>query len=107
MTLPTGQVISFGNVAVTFNNGRAVARLDRDNNGSTINFPPNIRVENIVVNGIPLSGLYRFMVNNFNSTNPSDFFTLRVFYNGRLQLVTGSLAAGRNSAPVIVQVPRP
>jgi hypothetical protein len=107
LTLPTGQVISFGNVAVTFNNGRAVAMLDRDNNGSTINFPPNTRVENIVVNGIPLSGLYRFMVNNFNSTNASDFFTLRVFYNGRLQLVTGSLAAGQNSVPVVVQVPRP
>jgi hypothetical protein len=107
MTLPTGQVVSFGNVSVTFNNGRAVAMLDRDNNGNTINFPPNTRVENIVVNGVPLSGLYRFMVNNFNSTNASDFFTLRVFYNGRLQLVTGSLAAGQNSAPVVVHVPRP
>jgi hypothetical protein len=107
LTLPTGQVVSFGNVSVTFNNGRAVAMLDRDNNGRTINFPPNTRVENIVVNGIPLAGIYRFMVNNFNSTNPSDFFTLRVFYNGRLQLVTGSLAPGQNSAPVVVQVPRP
>jgi hypothetical protein len=107
LTLPTGQVVSFGNVSVVFNNGRAIARLDRDNNGGTINFPPNTRVENIVVNGIPLSGIYQFMVNNFNSTNPSDFFTLRVFYNGRLQLVTGSLAAGQNSAPVVVQVPRP
>jgi hypothetical protein len=92
---------------VTFNNGRAVAMLDRDNNGGTINFPPNTRVENIVVNGIPLAGIYRFMVNNFNSTNPSDFFTLRVFYNGRLQLVNSSLAPGQNSAPVVVQVPRP
>lgn len=107
LTLPTGQVVSFGNVSVTFNNGRAVAMLDRDNNGRTINFPPNTRVENIVVNGIPLAGIYRFMVNNFNSTNASDFFTLRVFYNGRLQLVTGSLAPGQNSAPVVVQVPRP
>ncbi|HKP04370.1 MAG TPA: FecR domain-containing protein [Chthoniobacterales bacterium] len=107
LTLPTGQVVSFGNVSVVFNNGRATARLDRDNNGGTINFPPNTRVENIVVNGIPLAGIYRFMVNNFNSTNPSDFFTLRVFYNGRLQLVTGSLAAGQNSVPVVVQVPRP
>jgi hypothetical protein len=107
LTLPTGQVVSFGNVSVSFNNGRAIAMLDRDNNGSTINFPPNTRVENIVVNGIPLSGIYRFMVNNFNSTNASDFFTLRVFYNGRLQLVNSSLAPGQNSAPVIVQVPRP
>jgi hypothetical protein len=107
LTLPTGQVVSFGNVSVSFNNGRAIAMLDRDNNGGTINFPPNTRVENIVVNGIPLSGIYRFIVNNFNSTNASDFFTLRVFYNGRLQLVNSSLAPGQNSAPVIVQVPRP
>jgi hypothetical protein len=105
LTLPNGQVVSFGNVAVTFNNGQAVARLDRDNNGGTINFPPNIRVENIVVNGIPLAGLYSFMVNNFNSPNGADSFTLRVLFNGRLQVFTGTVAAGQNSPPVVVQVP--
>ena len=73
LTLPNGQVISFGNVAVTFNNGRAFARLDADNRGNRIDLPPNIRVENIVINGIPLSGIYTFIVNNFNSPNPSDF----------------------------------
>ena len=36
LTLPTGQVVSFGNVSVTFNNGRARAMLDRDNRGITI-----------------------------------------------------------------------
>ena len=35
LTLPNGQVVSFGNVAVTFNNGRALARLDHDNLGNT------------------------------------------------------------------------
>jgi hypothetical protein len=105
LTLPNGQVVSFGNVSVTFNNGQAVARLDRDNNGGTINFPPNTRVENIVINGIPLSGLYRFMVNNFNSPNGADSFTLRVLYNGHLQVFTGTVAAGQNSPPVVVQVP--
>jgi hypothetical protein len=106
LTLPTGQVVSFSNVSVTFNNGRAIATLDRDNLGQTINFQPNIRVENIVVNGIPLAGLYSFIVNNFNTQNASDAFTLRVFYNGRVQLFNGNLAGGQNSPPVIVQVPR-
>ncbi len=107
LTLPNGQVISFGNVAVTFNNGRAIAQLDRDNRGNRIDLPPNIRVENIVINGIPLGGLYTFIVNNFSSPNASDSFTLRVFYNGQLQVITGNLAPGQNSQPIVVQVPRP
>jgi hypothetical protein len=105
LTLPTGQVVSFGNVSVTFNNGRANARLDQDNLGNRIDFPPRTRVENIAINGIPLGGLYRFFVNNFNASNGSDSFTLRVFYNGHLQLVSGNLAGGQNSPPVVVQVP--
>jgi hypothetical protein len=105
LTLPNGQVVSFGNVSVTFNSGRAVAMLDHDNRGATIDVPPNIRVENIVVNGIPLAGLYSFIVNNFNTPNGVDSFTLRVFYNGRLQVVSGSVAAGQNSQPVVVEVP--
>jgi hypothetical protein len=105
LTLPNGQVVSFGNVSVTFNSGRAVAMLDHDNRGATIDVPPNIRVENIVVNGIPLAGLYSFIVNNFNTSNASDSFTLRVFYNGQLQVVSGSVAAGQNSQPIVVEVP--
>lgn len=105
LTLPNGQVVSFANVSVTFNNGRAIAMLDRDNLGDKIDFPPNIRVENLVVNGIPLAGLYTFIVNNFNSPSGSDAFTLRVFYNGQLQLLNGTLAGGRNSQPVVVRVP--
>lgn len=105
LTLPTGQVVSFSNVSVTFNNGRAIAMLDHDNLGKTIDIPPNIRVENLVVNGVPLAGLYSFVVNNFNSPNATDSFTLRVFYNGRLQVVDGSLAGGQNSRPVTVEVP--
>jgi hypothetical protein len=105
LTLPTGQVVSFGNVSVTFNNGRAIAMLDHDNRGNIVDLPPNIRVENIVVNGIPLGGLYSFIANNFNTPNGADSFTLRVFYNGQLQVVNGSLAAGHNSQPIIVRVP--
>jgi hypothetical protein len=107
LTLPNGQVVSFANVSVTFNNGRAIARLDRDNLGNKIDFPPSTRVENIIVNGIPLSGLYTFIVNNFNSPNGSDAFTLRVFFNGQMQVLTGTLAGGQNSQPIIVRVPRP
>lgn len=105
LTLPNGQVVSFGNVSVTFNDGRAIATLDHDNIGHTIDFPPNLRVENIVVNGIPLGGIYTFVVNNFNSPNSTDSFTLRIFYNGHVQVIRGSLANGQNSQPVIVQVP--
>jgi hypothetical protein len=105
LTLPTGQVVSFGNVAVTFNNGRARAILDQDNLGTRIDLPPTTRVENIAVNGIPLGGLYSFFVNNFNASNGSDAFTLRVFYNGHLQLVNGNLAGGQTGPPVTVRVP--
>ena len=105
LILPNGQEVSFRNVSVTFNNGRAIAMLDHDNLGNTIDVPPTIRVENIVVNGIPLTGLYSFIVNNFNTPNRADSFTLRVFYNGHLQVFNGSLANGQNSPPVIVQVP--
>jgi hypothetical protein len=105
LTLPNGQIVSFSNVSVTFNNGRALARLDYDNVGDRIDIPPRTRVENIVINGIPLAGLYRFIVNNFNSPTGSDAFTLRVFYNGQLQVIHGTLAGGQNSQPVIIQVP--
>lgn len=105
LTLPNGQVVSFGNVAVTFNNGRARAMLDQDNLGTRIDLPPTTRVENIAINGVPLAGLYSFFVNNFNASNGSDAFTLRVFYNGHLQLVNGNLAGGQTGPPVIVQVP--
>lgn len=107
LTLPNGQVVSFNNVSVTFNGGRAIAMLDHDNLGNTIDVPPRTRVENIVINGIPLSGLYNFIVNNFNSPNGADSFILRVFYNGHLQVITGSLAPGQSSVPVTVVVPPP
>ena len=105
LTLPNGQQVSFQNVSVTFNNGNAIARLDHDNLGRTIDIQPNIRVENIVVNGVPLAGLYRFFVNNFGSKNSTDPFTLTVSFNGRTQVINGNVANGQNSPPVIVRVP--
>ena len=87
LTLPNGQEVSFRNVSVTFNNGRAIAMLDHDNLGNRIDVPPNIRVENIVVNGIPLAGLYSFIVNNFNTPNGTGF----VYAQGLLQRASASV----------------
>src|SRR5204862_7518639 len=61
LTLPNGQVVSFANVSVTFNNGRGIAMLNHDNLGNIVDIPPKIRVENIVVNGVLLNGLYQFI----------------------------------------------
>jgi hypothetical protein len=105
LTLPNGQQVSFQNVSVTFNNGRATARLDHDNLGNTIDVQPNIRVENITVNGVPLSGLYSFLVNNFGTHNSSDPFTLTVNFNGKTQVINGNLGNGQTSPPVKVTVP--
>ena len=105
LTLPNGQQVSFKNVSVTFNNGRAIAMLDHDNLGNTIDVQPNIRVENLVVNGVPLAGLYSFLVNNFNTQNGTDAFTLRVNYNGQTQVITGNVSNGQTSLPVTVKVP--
>jgi hypothetical protein len=107
LVLPNGQVVSFSNVSVTFNNGRAIARLDHDNLGNTIDIPPNVRVENIAVNGIPLGGLYQFFVRNFSSSNVTDPFTVTVFYNGRTQVITGTLGPGQTSVSVFVQAGGP
>jgi hypothetical protein len=105
LVLPNGQVVSFSNVSVTFNNGRATAALDHDNLGNTIDVPPTTRVENIAVNGIPLSGLYQFIVRNFSSENATDAYTLTVFYNGQFQVISGTVGPGQSSLPVTVQVP--
>jgi hypothetical protein len=105
LTLPNGQIVSFSNVAVTFNNGRAIARLDQDNRGGRIDIQPTTRVENISINGVPLNGLYRFFANNFSSPNGTDPFRLVVFFNGRTQIINGTLAVGQNSQPIFVQVP--
>ena len=105
LTLPNGQVVSFSNVSVTFNNGRAIAMLDHDNRGGTIDIPPRTRVENISINGIPLAGLYTFFANNFSAPDGSTPFTLRVFYNGQVQVINGALGVGQNSQPIVVQFP--
>ncbi|MBA2243028.1 MAG: FecR domain-containing protein [Chthoniobacterales bacterium] len=102
LTLPDQQEVFFANRTVTFNNGRATAALDADNLGGNIDVPPSTRVENIVVNGVPLSGNYTFFVNSFSSGNGSDAFTLRVSSNGTVQVINGTLTPGQNSTPIVV-----
>ena len=103
LILADNQRVFFANPRVTFNNGRATAELDIDNLGNDINVPPTTRVENIVVNGTPLDGLYTFFVNNFNSSNGADQFTLRVSGGGTTQMLTGTLSDGQNSQNVTIQ----
>jgi hypothetical protein len=102
LVLPDQQEVYFGNPSVTFNNGRATAVLDADNLGNKVDVPPSTRVENIVVNGVPLNGNYTFFVNSFGSSNTTDSFTLRISNNGTVQVITGTLAPGQNSTPVII-----
>jgi len=107
LILPDNQEVFFANQRVTFNNGRATAELDVDNLGDDINVPPSTRVENIVVNGVPLNGLYTFFVNNFSTSNGSDQFTLRISGNGTTQTLTGSLSQGQNSQNLTLQFGSP
>jgi len=103
LILPNQQEVFFSNPQVTFNNGRATAELDRDNLGGTIDVPPAMRVENIIVNGDLLNGTYTFFVNNFNASETPDQFTLRVSGGGSTQTLTGTLSQGENSQNVTIQ----
>jgi hypothetical protein len=102
LILPDGQEVFFANRVVTFNGGRATAELDQDNLGGTIDVPPTMRVENIVVNGSPSAGNYSFFVFNFNSSGASDAFTLTVGQGSSTQTVTGTLGDRQSSTPVVV-----
>lgn len=105
LVLPDQQEVSFANSNVTFNNGRATAVLDHDNLGEIIDAPPNLRVENIVVNGTLSGGAYTFFGQSFSTPNSSDSFTLTVRGNGQTQTVSGTLANGQESNPITVQIP--
>jgi FecR protein len=105
LILPDQQRIYFGNPTATFNNGKATAILDHDNRGGTIDAPPMHRIENISITGSPSSGSYTFFVNSFATPNSSDPFTLRVAYQGHVQVLTGTLGPEQNSSNVVVQVP--
>lgn len=102
LTLPDQQEVFFANKTVIFNDGRATAELDADNLGGKIDVPPSMRVENIVVNGVPLIGNYTFFVNSFSTSNGSDSFTLRVSNGGSVQTISGTLSDGQNSTPIVI-----
>jgi len=107
LTLPDEQQVFFANRSVTFNNGKATATLDHDNLGGTIDAPPDKRVENIAVNGMPSNGNYTFFVNSFNPSSPnaSDPFTLRIGSGTHTQTLSGSLTGGQNSTPLVLVFP--
>jgi hypothetical protein len=106
LILPDQQEVFYANPNVTFNGGRANAMLDHDNLGGVIDERPDLRVENIAVNGVPSNGNYTFFAHSFFTDNGSDNFTLTVRgTNGRTQTISGSLPNGQNSSSVIVQVP--
>jgi FecR protein len=102
--LPDNQHVFYANPSVTFNGGKATAILDHDNRGGIIDAPPNLRVENIAINGMISNGTYTFFANSFATPDASDTFTLRVFYNGHTQVLTGTLTPNQSSANVVVHV---
>lgn len=106
LILPDQQEVFYANPNVTFNGGRATAILDHDNLGGIIDEPPNLRVENIAVNGVPSSGTYTFFGHSFNTPNGSDSFTLTVRgVDGHTQTISGTLSNGQDTNRVTVQVP--
>jgi hypothetical protein len=107
LILPNGQEVFFANTTVIFNNGRATAMLDRDNLGQLIDLLPNLRVENIVITGMPSAGAYNFFANSFFTANGTDTFTLRVMGGGRTQVLTGTLGLGQNSGMLTVNFTPP
>jgi uncharacterized protein YfaP (DUF2135 family) len=105
LILPDNTEVFYANPSVTFNAGRATAILDHDNRGGIIDAPPNLRVENIAINGIPSGGTYTFFANSFATPNGSDSFTLHVNGGGSNQTLSGTLANGQNSGSLTVHVP--
>ena len=105
LILPDNQEVFFANPTVTFNNARATAMLDHDNLGGTIDQQPNIRVENIAVNGTLSPGTYTFFGHSFFTQNGSDTFTLTVSNNGQTQVIQGTISNNQNTPNVTVQIP--
>ncbi|MEP6821620.1 MAG: FecR domain-containing protein, partial [Chthoniobacterales bacterium] len=105
LLLPDSQHVFYANRSVSFNNGQAVAMLDNDNLGGTIDVPPSRRVENIVVTGTPSAGVYQFYVNSFSTPNSSDFYTLTIRSGSNVQTVSGNLGAGQTSQIISVNFP--
>ena len=105
LILPDNTEVFYANPNVTFNAGRATAILDHDNRGGIIDADPNLRVENIAINGVPGGGNYVFFANSFFTPNGSDSFTLHVSGSGSNQTLTGTLSNGQNSGSLTVHVP--
>lgn len=95
LTVPGGGHVAYYNTQVTFNGGAAVARLDHDNLGRTIDVQPNLRVENIAVTGTPAVGAYSFHVNRYSG--PTSEATVRLTGDGGVTSRTYTPTVSGNS----------
>lgn len=107
LVLPGGAgTVSLSNPLIFFNSGQAFAQLDNDNVGALD--PPDasgLRVENIFVQGLPLTGNYTFNIINFSSydfTAPTSV-TLRVTAdNGKtIQDFNFVLSEGQSASQIV------
>lgn len=97
---PTGSNVYFGNPSVVLNG--ATATLDHDNLGGTIDAAPNLRIENIVVDGSQIpAGSYGFYANSFSGNNNGLPTTVQIRVTGDGNATslsdTFSLSGGQNS----------
>lgn len=75
--------VDFGNRTIIFNNGAAIAELDADNLGTVVNIEPDLRVENIIVNGEVPEGDYVFFVDAFSTVGSGTDYDLNIAVEGR------------------------
>jgi hypothetical protein len=80
---PDQQEVFFGNTTAEIKapdgvTVLATAALDHDNLGGQIDVAPDLRVENITVNGTPPAGTYAFFVKSFRDSNPSTTGVVRI-----------------------------
>lgn len=81
LIVPSGGHLYYGNLSVSLPGG-AVARLDHDNLGYTIDVQPNLRVENIAISGTPPNGQYQFYVRNYSANGGATTATVRLTGDG-------------------------
>lgn len=94
LTVPGGGHVAYYNLSVNLPGG-AVARLDHDNLGGSIDVQPNLRVENIAVTGTPAVGAYAFYVHRYSG--PTSEATVRLTGDGGVTSRTYTPTVSGNS----------
>lgn len=101
LTVPGGGHVAYYNLSVALPGG-AVARLDHDNLGHTIDVAPNLRVENIAITGgTPPVGTYAFYVHSYTpaSTGPTTATVRLTGDGGATNRVYTPTLSNRNVSP--------